>query len=190
MPVVKTAEPSAEPVTLAEAKVHCRVEVSDDDAYITSLIVAVRMAAEQALQRTLITSTYKLNLDCFPSGAIELPYPVLQSVTSVKYYDTNGTQQTLTASTHYRLDLVSQPGAVHAVDSWPDTQTRPDAVEVVYVAGWANAAAVPQSIKHWMMMRVETLYDARADFSIGRGIVSVSMPFADSLLDPYRVWVV
>jgi uncharacterized phiE125 gp8 family phage protein len=188
MAVIKTVEPSVEPVTLAEAKAHCRVEVADDDAYITALITAVRQVAEQELQRTLTTSTYKLVLPGFTAKSIELPYPVLQSVTSLKYWDAAGVQQTM-LNTLYRLDTVSQPGSVTVIDAWPATQDRPDAVEIIYVAGWINAAAVPQSIKHWMLMRVETLYDARADFSVGRSLVSISMPFADSLLDPHRVWV-
>ena len=188
MPVIKTVEPASEPVTLAEAKAHCRVEVSDDDAYITALITGVRIVAEQELQRTLITSTYKLILDGFPSDQIDLPYPVLQSVTSLKYYDEAGVQQTLSAGL-YRVDAVGQPGSISTTDAWPKTQSRQDAVEVVYVAGWTAAANVPQNIKQWMLMRIETLYDTRADFSVGRGLVSIDMPFANSLLDPHRVWV-
>ena len=59
-------EPTAEPVTLAEAKTHCRVDTSDDDTYITTLIKAARLYTEEATNRALITQTWDWYFDSFP----------------------------------------------------------------------------------------------------------------------------
>jgi hypothetical protein len=59
----------------------------------------------------------------------------------VKYYDTDGVQQLLSASS-YQLDKESEPGwLVPAYGyTWPTTRCMANAVEVIYVAGYADAA--------------------------------------------------
>ena len=64
--------PTGEPVSLAEAKLHLRVDVDDDDALIGSIISAARQAAETLTGRQLITSRWKLVLDAFPCQTILL----------------------------------------------------------------------------------------------------------------------
>lgn len=60
--------PSVEPVTLAEAKLHARIEIDDDDTLVTSLIIAARRYCETVLRSALITQTWTLYLDGFPGG--------------------------------------------------------------------------------------------------------------------------
>src|SRR4051812_24706781 len=118
--VKQTVAPTAEPLLLAEAKQHLRIDGAYDDALVNRLIGAAREYAEQETRRQLMTSTYRLTLDYFPGRcawseglpretrekaweygryfhdrAILLPRPPLQSVTSVVYTDSNGVQQTL-----------------------------------------------------------------------------------------------
>ena len=182
MTVVKVTDAATEPVTLAEAKAHCRVDATDDDTLITALIVAARNAAEHELQRTCITTVYKLTLDEFPD-VIDLPLPTIQSVASVKYYNDAGTLTTLDPSLYW-VDL---PAAVILPASdWPTTQLRPAAVEVSYTAGWANAAAVPETVKQWIKLFVGSLYDNRASQANAKD-ATTELPFVGSLLDPYRV---
>ena len=57
-----------EPVTLAEAKLHLRLEIPDDDALVASLIMTARMVSETLLRRALLTQTKTLYLDSFPSA--------------------------------------------------------------------------------------------------------------------------
>src|SRR4051812_21902860 len=109
----QTVAPVAEPVLLAEAKQHLRVDGAYDDALINRLIGSAREYAERETRRQLLTSTYKLTLDYFPGRcwtltnealprekaweygryfhdrAILLPRPPLQSVTSIVYTDAN-----------------------------------------------------------------------------------------------------
>ncbi len=189
MSVVRTSEPGTEPVTLSEVKAQCRVDTTDEDTLLTSLIAAARQMCEQQLQRALITQTWKMTLDAFPDWDIDLPYPTLQSVTSVKYYDSSNVQQTMVANTDYFIDTAGQPGRVLPVTDWPTTYERPDAVEIIYVAGYANAAAVPQAIKQWLLVQIAAMFDNRSGVP-GRDAQVKSLPFVDALLDPYRVWVV
>ena len=189
MPITKVTEASSEPVSLSEAKAHLRVDHTDDDTLIGALITAARQDAEARMGRTLLPTSWKLELDAFPAGrCIRLHWPVVTAVTSVKYRDPAGVQETWDPA-NYQLDATSEPARLClAPDAdWPDTQDdRVNAVEILYTAGWANAAAVPGVIKAWIKLRLGTLYEHRAEVSAGMPISQI--PFVDHLLDPYRVW--
>src|SRR5210317_847009 len=90
-----TVQPASEPITTAEAKTHLRVDFSDDDTYIDTLIASARKYCEQYTNRVFITQTWRQNEDNW-SNPIKLKVNPIVSLTSLKYYDTNETQQTLT----------------------------------------------------------------------------------------------
>lgn len=151
----------AEPVTTAEAKSHLRVSIATDDTLIDTLVVAARQWFEAATWRKLVAGTETEYFDTFPN-IIRLKNPPLRDVTSIKYYDLDDAQQTLGA-TLYQEDIVTEPGRVRPVSgqSWPSTYDRMNAVEVIYDAGYVNAAAVPQSIKQGILMLVAHWYENR-----------------------------
>ena len=71
-------ETGTEPVTLVQAKAQCRVDFTDDDTLITSLLTQCRRVIEQYTSRSLINKTVSLPLDLLTP--VELPYgPVLAS---------------------------------------------------------------------------------------------------------------
>jgi uncharacterized phiE125 gp8 family phage protein len=215
-----TTAPAGEPVTVAEAKAHLRVDIADDDALIGMLIVAARLGAENVCRRAFVTQAWDLYLDSFPKytyygvapgyvpvdqlpsgwmsmrnyavrfrgGKIDLPFPPLQSVDTVKYTDIAGTVQTL-APNLYVVDPISEPGCITpAPDTyWPDTQNRVNAVQISFTTGYGLAAAVPAGLKAWILMRVAALYANREEISVGKSIVALELPFVDRLLDPYRI---
>ena len=82
-------EPASEPVTLAEAKLHLRVDTVDDDARITELITSARQQAELILKRSLLPQTWEKTIDAFPTSDIELLYPSIIAIESIKYQDIN-----------------------------------------------------------------------------------------------------
>lgn len=67
MPSKLITAPTEEPVSLADAKAHLRVDISDDDALIGAMISAARQEAEAACRRALVTQQWKLMLDRFPA---------------------------------------------------------------------------------------------------------------------------
>lgn len=180
-------EPSAEPVTLAEAKAHLRVTNTDDDAWITAAIVTAREMAEQKTQRTLMATTWLRTLDAFPD-AIPLRRPPIQSVTSIKYYDAAGALQTLNNAS-YKVDSETIPGWVVPAYgyTWPVTLDDINVVQVLYVAGYAAAANVPQGIKNWILLTVGTMYENReSEIALPRGTIQ-TFPFVEGLLDRHCV---
>lgn len=156
--------PASEPVTLAEAKLHCRVDLTDDDALITAHIVSAREEIERLTGMALITQTLELVLPEWPcSDRVELPRPPLTSVTSVKYKDYTGSETTWD-SANYIVGVDSVPGVLglawNAV--WPSVVLYPvEPIRIRYVAGFASAAAVPQSLKQAMLLLIGHWYENR-----------------------------
>lgn len=173
----RTTTPAAEPVSLAEAKLHLRVDAGDEDSMIGDLIVTARMTAEERLRRALMSSGWALTLDAFP-GKIELPMPPLVTVASIAYVDSAGASQQLPSAAYF-VDPTSEPGRVVPLNAWPAVAPRPSAITISYTAGWATAADVPRPIKQWMLLAVGEMYANREALPDG---------FADRLLDPYRIW--
>lgn len=164
------------------------------DPIVNSLIKTARMSAEDFTRRALITQTWDLKLDAFPSGAIVLPLPPLISVTSVTYTDTAGASQTLTVTTEYLVDAPAGPqaerGRVYLPYSveWPSTRGIENAVVVRFVAGYGAASAVPEKIKSAMKLIIGHLYENRENVVITeRGSIVQEMPQgAEALMWPYR----
>jgi uncharacterized phiE125 gp8 family phage protein len=154
--------PTVEPVTLAQAKLHCRVDFTDDDALITAYITAARQYAEKYTGRAFFNQTWLRTLDFFPlygdcnatrtpsqrhtwpygtwywdQVTIELPTPRTVSVTSITYLDNSGTSQTLPASA-YTVDTTSVPARIVPTQGtfWPIIAAyQPGSVRITYVAG-------------------------------------------------------
>jgi uncharacterized phiE125 gp8 family phage protein len=182
------AGPDTEPISLEEAKAHIKPQDSAaENDLIKALITAMREAAEHALDRSLITQTWRLTLDAFPcDGVILLEKPPILTVESVKYWNVDGVQITL-AGAAYALDKESEPGRLVAAPgtAWPGTQLRMNAVEVIYTAGYgAEAADVPSAVKQWMLAMMRAAYDNPAAFAQG---ALPQLGYVDGLLDRCRV---
>lgn len=182
MGLLQNTAPATEPVTLAEAKSHLRVDVTDDDTLITELIKAARQIVESNTGRSLITQTWRLTLDAFPRNneAIQLEKPPLVSVQSVTYVDTNGTTQTL-ATSDYIVDTSHIQGEVAlAYDkTWPETRPQRNAVLVNYTAGYGAASAVPEVLKAAIKLRLGDLFANREASIIGT--IHTANPAADAI---------
>ena len=145
----QSSAPSVEPVVTADQKTWMRVDTSDEDTLIGSLAAAARAWFESSTNRQLITASWTYKLTNFPLSEIVFPLSPLQSVTSIKYYDTNDVQQTLSAAL-YDVDTGSKPGRIRpAVDEdWPsDIRGHTDDIEIIAVCGYGDAASdVPDGI--------------------------------------------
>lgn len=180
--------PAATPVSLAEAKAHLRVTHADDDTYIATLVdVAVRRfdARHGILSRALITQSWRLRIDAFPHCwpfAIELPFPPLLSVASVKYLDPDGVEQTL-AGAEYTVEASQFVGRILLGygKSWPAIRCVPGAVRIEFAAGFGPAGTdVPAPVRQAMLMFIAHLYETRS--------VDAELPRAiDALVGPFRL---
>lgn len=182
----RLTQPSAEPVLLADVKAQLNIRDTIQDAIITRRIKEAREWCEEFMQRALLSSSWKVMLDGFVDG-IELAYPPIISVTSIKYYDTNGVQQTL-VNTAYSLDSYSEPGIVNRVygTDWPDTRDIPNAVEVIYDAGYASVGDIPYPIIEAIMLLVGHWMNNQGAAETGTVITRVPLA-VEQLLQPYRI---
>jgi uncharacterized phiE125 gp8 family phage protein len=182
MSLTLTTPPAAEPVALADAKAHLKVDTTADDALITSLIVAARARAEWHTGRAFVTQSWTLWLDAWPqSGLVEIPLPPLQSVTQVRVYALDDTPSVLDPSV-YQVDVASAPARLLRKSEPAANLRAVNAVEIAFAAGYGAASAVPQPVKQAILQIVADLYTYRGDEA---DIVS---PAAEALLAPYRIF--
>jgi len=147
---VVTTEPTAEPLTLDELKTRLRILSCDFDTELSQILTASRKIVEEDARRKFVTQTVKLYMDEFPDDdEIGIHYAPVSSITSVQYYDQNGTLTTF-SSDDYWTNLIESPPEICLKQSkqWPVTELeRPNAVIVTFVAGYGAASAVPAAAK-------------------------------------------
>lgn len=170
--LTRQTPPALEPVTLTEAKAHLRVDSTDDDVYIATLITAAREWVEQYLDRTLVHTQWVMRFDKFPPDGtqdIELPRPPMvasgtATAVALTYTAENGTTVAYSSNT-FRVDRASTPGAVKALygQTWPPHLQDDNSIAVTWWAGYgANGPSVPAAIRHAMLMLLGTWYERRA----------------------------
>lgn len=181
----RSGPPAAAPLSLAEVLVHLREDAGVADAKVLELIQVARATCEDRIERTLISTPWRLTLDAFPS-AIRLLQPPIISVESLQFVDDEGVQQTLDPADYY-LDNVSEPGYLLPAygKAWPATRCQPNAVVVNYTAGYgATMDAVPRPLRQWMLLAIGDMYGTR---NASSEKPQVKHSFVDVLLDPYRM---
>lgn len=185
--IKRTSGPAAEPLTLAAAKDHLRVDTADDDALIAALLAASREDCEGFTGRCFVWSAWEMKLDAFPTarlGEIRLPRPPLIRVDSVKYIDSDGAEQTV-AVADYQVDSNSEPARIRPAygKSWPTPRAQFNAVTIAYVAGYAAgegsptdyAANVPESIKAAIKLQMGHLHENREAVNVGNIVTEIPL---------------
>lgn len=154
------------PVSLAEARLHLKVDTTDDDELISQLLDSATVYCEQFQNRTYLNRTRFLYLDAFPDEII-VPDPPLVSVTSLQYIDTDGATQTWDAS-NYRVDTSTEPGTItraYNID-WPSIRSVTSAITITYVAGYgALATNTPDDVKNAIKLLIGHWYENREGVS-------------------------
>ncbi|MCP4597790.1 head-tail connector protein [Neptuniibacter sp.] len=188
MPIIQATPPAEEPITLAEARLQCRVDddITEEDSLIESMIKAATEYCEQYTGRPLITQE-KQYVGPF-SSKLELT-PNLLSVESVEYLDLSSDQQALDAADYF-VDVASPVGKISPYEWWPSTKVNhPQPVTVSFTCGYGDAADVPEAIKQCIRMLVGHWFENRESVSMGQ--VTSEMEFSvSSLLNPYRIPVI
>lgn len=184
--------PAVEPISVAELKVHARgIDDAIEDALLAIFIKHARERAEAITATALVTQTWEQTLDAFPEAEIELLKPPVTAITSVKYIDTAGVEQTI-AGANYLLETSAErfPGWLLPAYGyeWPETRDQANAVVIRYATGYPDAASVPAPIRAWCLLTAAFLYANREAFVVDGKVTEVPGRFVDGMLDPYRVF--
>jgi uncharacterized phiE125 gp8 family phage protein len=188
MPLILTSGPSVEPVSLADAKAHARVDSDAEDTLISSLILAARLHIERCLDLALISQSWSLYLDRWPDGAfVELPLAPLISVDAVRLYGPTGSSAALDPGL-FIIDSASRRPRLARQDgqSWPLPGRGVNGVEIAFTAGYGQAEDdVPAPVRLAIRMLVAHWYEAREPVLLGEQADPVPASVA-SLIAPYR----
>ena len=187
---LKTA-PAKEPVSIDDVKKHLRVDddYMDDDSLITSMIPEARQWVEEYLWRKLISQTWYAYLPYWPSvDYLELPFGELQSVTTVKYTDTDAAQSTWDAAEYIvGTDYLKGRITLGYGYTWPnDTLYPSNPIEVEFICGYGdNAPDVPGNIKRAIYIMISEMYENREASIYGQ--TYGRNPLIENLLAMYRI---
>lgn len=196
-------DPGFEPVSLDEAKSHCRITNTVEDGLIAGYILAARQMIEASTRRVLVQQTFDFTIDwrwpfrsrtvdgyCFANQRIELPVsPVLSSsdVVSVTYVDWNGAVQTLDPA-QYQIAL---SGPVPVIDPvygiyWPTTRWQAEAITVRFKAGYGTSPGdTPEPLRQAMLLLIGHWYAVRETVNVGN--ITSELPWTtEALLSPFR----
>jgi len=187
---IVTVTPATDyPVSTAEAREQCALASdTSHDTLLDRLIAAATKSVEAETGARLMPQTLRIESDGFPCGPLDLAVYPVASVTSVKYDDTDGTEQTLSTD-GYWSDLAGMYPRLVPNTSWPDTQSsKPATVRATIVAGYADAASVPADIRHAILLRVAELFQNREESIIGMS-VTPTVNTIKLLIDSHRRYV-
>lgn len=180
-------------VDLATAKAHLRIDGEDQDTLITAYVAAAsahidgpggwlnRAIGAQTLELVLSGSAW---LGWGYGCALPLSCPPVATITSVKYLDVDGVQQTLSAGV-YALRADGSL-ALGFEQEWPSPRDTGDAIRIRYTAG---STTIPAAITAAVLLMAGDLYANRETVVIGDVAARIPMSTAvENLLAPYRNW--
>lgn len=190
MTITVLVPPAGEPVSLAEAKLHLRVDGTDDDTLISGLITSCRERVERLLGQAFITRRVREVRDAPPRGAIvHLAVGPVSTVHAVAVVAEDGAKTPISADV-YTLDSAHVPGrlGLRAGQAWPGADTGFQAFEIEYDAGYGAAGAdTPGPLRDAVLQLVAEAYAYRAPAERAEDAEEAALPAAvNGLLAPYR----
>jgi uncharacterized phiE125 gp8 family phage protein len=180
--------PAVEPVALADAKAHLRIDSTADDALLTAALVAARVHVEALTRRVLIEQGWRLYRDAWPpGGTLSVPMAPLISVDAVTVYDADG-DPTVLDEEAYTVDAVSVPGRIVLTGSVVAPGRAANGIEIDVTAGYgASSLDVPGPLRQAIMMLVAHWYEHRGG-PVGYDMAGYILPQGfEALIAPYRL---
>lgn len=170
----RTTQPAAEPLAVGDLVPFLRSPGgTEDNTVITSLITVAREAVEDFTGRSLMASGWRVVAPDF--GCLKLERSPLVSVSSVKYYADGENTLTTLSTADYLVITGTTPGRVQLVGDAPALADRPDAVQVEFIAGAANASDVPATLVHALRLLVAHHYELRTPINVGNIVNEIPM---------------
>lgn len=174
--------PAADILSLQEAKAWLKLETPDDDALVTALVAAARLAVEASCGRKLVAQQWIWTLGAWPAGRVlRLPLSPLKSVVAIRV-GTSATQIVTLPASSLVVDTASDPPRIAVLEApAPGLSSAPIAVEGVF--GYAaSPAGVPEPLRLAARLMLAALYENRGETP---GAVTLP-PAAAALVEPFR----
>jgi len=167
-------------VTYDEAKAYLRLNSDDDQTFVETCINAATDYAESYCRRPFYNRTITANLDTL-SFPIYL-YGGQASLTSLKYYDSTETEQTLSTSALV-VDNSEPVARLYALSSFSDSSdlsSRKFPYILTYTAGFGTTT-INSAIKLAILLLVSDMFESRMPESAH----SNTLTAAKNLLNPF-----
>lgn len=187
--LIKTVQPTSEPVSLADAQLHLRLDTEGsppshpDDTLVETLISASRENAEQYTGVTIAAASYKME-SFVNNDHIKLQTFPVNSIQSVTYIDEDDVTQTVLASS-YEINNYFRPARLYFNGVAPRFK-----LTVSFTAGYTdgqspNTFPTPAGVKSAILLMIGNLYENRETVS---SMQSYERPqSATHLLTPHRI---
>ena len=161
MTIAELLPPAVEPVTLAEAKAHLRLDAADEDALLSALVRVAREHLEAATGLCLITRPLRLYLDDWPeTRVIQIARGPVQAIESVTLYDAGGEEVSWPVEGHV-LDRQARPARL-LMKRGEGVARAINGIEIDFSAGFGESGAeVPDVLKRAMLMHVAQMFAFR-----------------------------
>lgn len=189
-PVLVTP-PADTPVSIADAKTHCRVDHTEDDALIQAYLqAAVGHLDGRAgiLGRCIMQQTWRVRLDCWPvDGKLRLGFFDVTSVV-LKYWDADGSEQTV-SDTRYYLEQDALGAFLWLRDAFTGPSLDSDrvgAISAVVTCAMDPAKPPFAAVCHAIKLIVGHWYENREAVVVGQVDVKTLPLAVDALLAPHR----
>ncbi len=171
-----TPEPA---VTIDEGRTYLRIRHNRDDSIIQMGLEAAIEDHEAQTGRQLMTASFRLDLDLFPT-IIRLRKPPLLSITKLEYLDTTGTLKPLVEGTDFVVDKGSPDSVARIMPAhgkwWPTTRRQLNAVQVTFSCGFGtDPQLIPARDRLRILAVMESLFTHSSGMTNGRSPVTLKM---------------
>ncbi len=200
-----TASGVVKVISFVDMKEYLRVDTTADDTLINDFIDIATETARNYTQRAILKETIQLTLDRVSnnggdefdrlgagtfnttrqaalgwSNEIDLPFPPIIAISSIKTYATDNTESTYSSS-NYQLDETGGRVYLNQGATWPSNLRAREAIKIEYTAGYgASATGVPASIRQAIRQHVAYMYECRQSCDMP--------PSCKDLLAPYKLY--
>ncbi len=175
-------------IPLDEVKDYLNIPIEDtsEDQIITDMILSAQCAFESYTRVELTEKTFNLLESCW-CRCFEIIRVPVREITNVKYFDTNGDQQTVNSAEYYLTPLTPYP-LLEFEDtySFPSLRNRFLQIEIQFIAGLTSTLEpdAPACLRSALMAHVSYLY-----FNRDCACDSSSIPAqSKTAYNKYKIW--
>lgn len=162
-------------ITLSEAKLHCRIDIDDDDALIAQLINAAVNHVEQITGWLTTSQMYTKLIKKIPE-IIKLPFWPVTAITSIEIIGAT----TQNVASDFDIDITERPAKVIPLSKSFSVATG-ETLLITYMAGEAD---IPDGMRQAVLMLIAHWYENREAGVVGTITSEISFGL-NQLLSPY-----